>query len=136
MARVLIIGPSGVFNATLAKLLARAGHAVEAAGVAPVDAWLVDGHPPDLLIVDAMWPHADDRCYALALEAEPALGKLPRIFLTTDSTRKPRVTTDGLRWPPATARKMLDVEAYLLLLAHAACTSRASTIADSERPLA
>lgn len=138
MARLLIIGPSGAFNATLARLLQMAGHMVEASGSSPVDVWLVDGHPPDVLIVDAMWPHADQESYFLALEAEPALEKLPRILLASDSTRKPRIVPDGLRWPAATARKMLDVEACLLLLAHAASSSVGESDEGPavERPLA
>lgn len=138
MARLLILGPNGPFNAVLAKLLERAGHSVEASGSAPVDVWLVDGHPPDLLVVDAMWPHGDQRSYWLALEAEPALAKLPRVLLTSDSARKPHVVGDGLRWPPPTAEKVLDVEACLLLLAYAASASwtDGSARLEGERPLA
>lgn len=138
MARLLIIGPSGAFNAALGRLLETAGHAVEAAGSAPVDVWLVDGHPPDVLVVDAMWPHADEHSYFAALEAEPALETVPRILLTSDAARKPRIVRDGLKWPAATARKMLDVEACLILLAHAACSAwgKGSAASLFERPLA
>lgn len=138
MARLLILGPNGPFNAVLGKLLETAGHSVEASGSAPVDVWLVDGHPPDLLVVDAMWPHGDQRAYSLALQSEPALGKLPRILLTSDAARRAHVVTDGLRWPPPVARKMLDVEACLLLLAHAAAASwrKDSTQSEAELPLA
>lgn len=137
MARLLIIGPSGAFNATLAKLLEKAGHSVEANGSAPVDVWLVDGFPPDVIVVDAMWPHSDERAYLLALEEEPALGKVPKVLLTSDATRKPHVVPDGLNWPAQTARKQLDVAASLLLFAHAAASApKPAGVAKSERPLA
>lgn len=120
MARLLILGPNGAFNATLARLLERAGHSVEASGSTPVDVWLVGGEPPEILVVDAMWPHCDQRSYFLALQAEPALGGVPRVLLTSDAKRQPRILADGLGCSPSTARKLLDVEACLLLLAHAA----------------
>jgi len=120
VARLLILGPNGAFNATLGKLLERAGHSVEASGSSPVDVWLVDGEPPEILVVDAMWPHGDQRSYFLAVQAEPALGNVPRVLLTSDARRQPRIIADGLGCSSSTARKLLDVEACLLLLARAA----------------
>lgn len=120
MARLLIVGPDGAFNAMLARVLERAGHSVEASGTSPVDVWLVDGHPPEILVVDAMWPHTDERSYRRALREEPALGQVPRIVLTSDARRRPRILTHRLGCTGATARKLLDVEACLLLLARAA----------------
>ncbi len=123
MARLLIVGPNGSFNAMLGRLLERAGHSVEASGTTPVDVWLVEGEPPEILVVDAMWPHHDQRSYFLAVQAEPALRSVPRVLLTSDAKRQPRIVADGHGCSPSTARKLLDVEACLLLLTHTIAVS-------------
>lgn len=136
MARLLIVGPDGVFNGTLARLLERAGHSVEASGTSPVDVWLVDGYPPEILIVDAMWPHTDQQAFRRALQDEPALSKVPRIVLTSDARRRPRILVHWLGCSGSTARKLLDVEASLMLLARAASLPMEGRRPDLEPPSA
>lgn len=123
MARLLIIGPSGEFNAALAKLLEGAGHEVEAQGTSPLDVWLVGGEPPDVVVVDTMRPHEDDRSYVMALAAEPALATVPRVVLTTASDKRPRIVADRSRCPARSARVLREVETCLVVLARAACAA-------------
>lgn len=120
MARLLILGPSGEFNAALAKLLERTGHEVEAQGTSPVDVWLVGGEPPDVVVIDAMRPHEDDRSYATALASEPALASVPCITLTTAPDRRPRIVADRARCPARSADALREVEMCLVVLARVA----------------
>jgi two-component system chemotaxis response regulator CheY len=82
-ARILVVDDDDSIRELLRLHLSSAGYEVDVAADAIAAGYLVLKSPPDLIITDVNMPHMNGFEFVAALKADPALPKMPIIFLTS-----------------------------------------------------
>jgi CheY-like chemotaxis protein len=82
-ARILVVDDDESIRDLLRMHLTSAGYEVQVAADAIAAGYIVLRAPPDLIITDVNMPHMDGFEFVAALKADPALPRIPVIFLTS-----------------------------------------------------
>ncbi len=89
MSDILVVDDDEDFAAAVAQTLADAGYQVEVALDTKTAADRVQRKPPDLMILDVMFPEDDAAGFALARELQRAGQRIPILMLTAINAKFP-----------------------------------------------
>ncbi len=89
MADILVVDDDEDFAAAVALTLAASGHQVEIALDTKRAADRVQQKPPDLMILDVMFPEDDAAGFTFARELQSAGGRIPILMLTAINAKFP-----------------------------------------------
>ncbi len=89
MADILVVDDDEDFAAAVAQTLKKAGHEVEVVLDTKSAADRVQRKPPDLMVLDVMFPEDDSAGFTFAREVQRAGGRIPILMLTAINAKFP-----------------------------------------------